>query len=130
MSFEQLKNSTLPRALSSIVEDAADLLQKEVRLAKAEIAENISAQIRAAMWMVAAAFIGLLATLLILQGIVFWIASTGIALHWANFIVAAVLLVAGAVAYSQWKSSHAGVVPERTIAQIKRDITTVKERLS
>jgi hypothetical protein len=130
MSFEQLKSSTLPRALSSIVDDAADLFRKEVRLAKAEFAENISAQIRAAIWMVAAAFIGLVAALLIVQGIVFWIASAGLALHWASFLVAGLLLVAGGIAYSQWKSAGAAITPDRTITQIKRDISTIKERLS
>ena len=37
MAHERLKDSTLPHSLSEVVADLADLFQKELRLAKAEI---------------------------------------------------------------------------------------------
>jgi len=44
---DHLKNSALPRALSDVVSDLADLFQKEIRLARAELSEKLSLKIRA-----------------------------------------------------------------------------------
>lgn len=41
------EQSTLPNAFSKVVTDLADLIQKEMRLARAELAEKLSASIRA-----------------------------------------------------------------------------------
>ena len=62
-----LKNQALPRALSDVVADLADLFQKELRLAKAELSEKLSIKAWAGVWMAAAAFFALLAVILIVQ---------------------------------------------------------------
>ena len=48
MAYERVKNAALPHALSDVVGDLADLLQKEVRLARAELSANIGDKLQAA----------------------------------------------------------------------------------
>ena len=54
MAYEQLKNATLPRTLSDVFAGLADLFQKEMRLARAEVTSKLSAKLEAGIWMVAA----------------------------------------------------------------------------
>jgi hypothetical protein len=54
MAYESLGNTGLVRALSDVLGDLSELVQKEIRLAKAEVTENISFKLKASVWMVAA----------------------------------------------------------------------------
>jgi hypothetical protein len=131
MAHEQLKNSTLPRALSDVVADLADLVQKELRLARAELSENLFAKFRAGIWMSTAGVLGLIAAFLAVQALVFGIASFGIAMHWSCLIVAAVMAGAGALAYYRGRmDAQKEITPTRSLHQIKQDISTTKEHLT
>jgi hypothetical protein len=128
---DHLKNSPLPRALSDVVVDLADLFQKEIRLARAELSEKLSLKIQAGVWMSAAAALGLVAVLVLVQAAIFGIASGfGIALHWSCLAVAALLTVIAAAAYAKGRANaKEQLSPTRTIYQVKQDIATVKEQL-
>jgi Putative Actinobacterial Holin-X, holin superfamily III len=131
MAYERLKDATLPHALSEVVADLADLLQKEFRLAKAEISSKISTKLGGGIWMSAAGVLGLMAVFIVLQALIFAIASTGIAMHWSCLIVAAGLVVIAAAAFFKGRAdAQEDLTPDRTIHQINRDISTVKEQLS
>jgi hypothetical protein len=128
---EHLKNSALPHAVSDVVGDLADLLQKEIRLARAELSAKLSTKLRAGGWMAAAAGLGLAAFLAAVEAAIFAIASFGIAMHWSCLIVAVVLAAAAAVAYSTGQAdAREELTPTRTIRQVKRDIATAKEQLT
>lgn len=128
---EHLKGSALPRALANVVGDLADLLQKEIYLAKAELSEKLSAKLRAGVWIGAAAGLGAVAVLLVIQGAVFGIATFGIPLHWSCLIVAAVLAAAAAAAYAKGSAdANEELTPSRTIRQVKQDIATAREHLT
>jgi len=131
MAYEQLKQSSLVSSLSATVAGFGDLIQKELRLARAEMSEKLSAKVRASAWMVIAGLLGLITVFLGLQAAVFAIASYGFALHWACLIVAGVV-GAGAVAayYRGCADAQEDLMPTRTINQIKRDIATTKEQLT
>jgi len=129
--IEHVKNSALPKALADVVGDLAELFQKEVRLAKAELSEKLAAKLRAGVWMAVAGGLGLLAVLLVIQGIVFGIATLGIPLHWSCLIVAAVTAVAGALVYAKAMADlRQGSSPTRTMNQVAQDIAVVKEQLT
>jgi hypothetical protein len=129
--IEHLKHSALPRVLADVVGDLADLVQKEMRLAKTELSEKLSNKLRAGLWMGIAGGLGLIAFLLIIEGIVFGIASFGIALHWSCLIVAAVLAVAAGGFYAKGAAdAREELTPTRTIHQVKQDIATAKEQLT
>jgi hypothetical protein len=131
MAYEDIKNSTLPRILSEIVGDLADLFQKELRLARAEITSKISSKLQAGAWMAVAGVLGLVAFLCAIAALIFAIASFGIALHWSCLMVAAALGVLAAVAFFKGKSDAAEeLLPSRTLHQINKDIKTAKDQLS
>lgn len=128
---ESFKNSALVGAFSDVVGDLAELVQKEMRLARAELLAKLSTKLRAGVWMSAAAGLGLLAVLVLIEAAVFGIAAYGLALHWSCLIVAAVLVVASGAAYAMGSAdAHEEITPTRTIHQVKRDIATAKEQLS
>jgi len=131
MALERLKDAALPHVVSSVVADLADLFQKEVRLARAELSAKISTKIQAGVWMSVAGVLGLIAVLLVVQAAVFAIASYGIALHWASLIVAAVAAVLALIFFFKGRSdAKEELAPTRTINQVKRDIAIAKEQLS
>jgi len=130
MAYEHLKDSTLPRALSDVVGDLADLFQKEIRLARAELSSKLSLKIRGGIWMACAGAFALVAGLLVVEAIVFAIVSVGLAPHWACLIVAAAFVVAGGIAYAAGRGAlDAELTPNRTIHQVKQDVTTVREQI-
>jgi hypothetical protein len=126
-----LKNQALPRALSDVVADLADLFQKELRLAKAELSEKLSIKAWAGVWMATAAFFALLAVILVVQAAVFAVATFGFAMHWSCLIVGAGLAAVGAAAFAKGRADAAeDLMPNRTIHQVKQDIAIAKEQLS
>jgi hypothetical protein len=130
MADEAPKESALLRSLSDLMTDLADLFQKELRLAKAEITANISRKLQAGLWMSAAGLLGLLAALLVVQAIVFALIGWGLAPYWACLVVALVLGCAAALSFVKGRADAArGLAPERTLTQIKKDIKSTKEQL-
>jgi uncharacterized membrane protein YgcG len=126
-----LRNTGLVQALTELFADLANLLQKELQLAKTEITEKVASRLRAGVWMVVAGALGMVAVLLLVEAAVFAIASFGIALHWSCLIVAGVLAVAAAAAFFQGRSAAQDeLLPTRTARQISQDIRTAKEQLT
>jgi hypothetical protein len=124
--------SSLPNAFSSLITDLADLMQKEMRLARAELSEKLSITIRAGVWMSVAAVLAILAALLVVQACVLGLsAATGIALHWSSLIVAVVLAAAGGAAFAKGKADvPEQLAPDRAINQVKQDIAVAKEQFT
>jgi Putative Actinobacterial Holin-X, holin superfamily III len=129
MSHERLRYAAAP--VTEVVADLADLSQKELRLASAELSAKLSAKLHAGIWMSVAGVLGLIAGLVLIQAAIFAIASFGIALHWSCLIVAAALGAVALVSYLKGRAdAREELTPARTIHQIKRDIATVKEQLT
>jgi hypothetical protein len=125
MAHEQLKQSSLNHSLSDLIGDIADLVQKEFRLAKAEISAKLSIKIQGIAWLAAAAVMGLIAAVLVVQALVFGIASLGVAMHWSCLIVAAGFAAAGALAFYKGRAdANEDLMPTRTLQHITRDMTT------
>ena len=129
---ERLKNSALPRAFSDVVADIADLFQKELRLARVELSAKLSTKFRAGVWMAIAAALSIVALVLVVQALVFGLATgLDIALHWSCVIVAALFGVLAAAVYGKAQADNReDLTPNRTIHQVKRDIKEVKEQLT
>ncbi len=120
-----------PGALvGALFTDFSDLMSKEIALAKAEFAQNMSEKIAGAVSMAIAGVVMLAALMTIIAGTVFLISSFGIALHWSAFIVGGVLAILGVVLLSLGKSKLAGdTLPMRSMTQVQRDVRAVKEQL-
>jgi hypothetical protein len=112
------------------MEDLSDLLQKELRLACAEISEKLSRGAHAGIWYAVAALFGLGTFFLVVEGLVFWLASTGLALHWSCFLIAVALAVIGALAfyYARARASE-DLVPTRAARQYNQTVRIAKEQL-
>lgn len=132
MTTQRLRGSPLPRALSDVVADVADLVQKEMRLARAEIGEKLSNKLRAAgAWMLIAAALGLIALFTLVEGVALWISTFGISLYASHWIIGAALAVLSALAYFAGRAdAQESLAPERTIHQVNRDMRETKERLT
>jgi putative superfamily III holin-X len=131
MAHDALRNTAVARAFSDVLTDLSDLISKELRLAKAEIADKITAKLQASVWMAVAGVLGLIVLLLLVEAAVFALASVGLAMHWACLVVASALalVAAGAFLYGRFAAAEE-LTPSRTINQITRDISTAKEQLS
>lgn len=129
MAHEAIRDTTLIKALGDLFTDLSDLVRKEVRLARVEMAEAVSSGVQAGVWMAAAGLLAFIVALLLVQAAIFAIASLGLALYWACLIVAAVLAAAAAGAFLYGRSLARGVTPRRTLKQINRDIGTAREQL-
>jgi Putative Actinobacterial Holin-X, holin superfamily III len=128
MAHERLRNSGLVQALSDLLADFADLLRKELQLAKSESTEKIVSRLRASVWMVVAGLLGMVAALLLVEAAVFAIASFG---SWSCLLVAAVLATGAAAAFFQGRAAAQDeLVPTRTAKQISQDIKIAKEQLT
>jgi ABC-type multidrug transport system permease subunit len=131
MPHDGLKDSTLVSALRDLFADLADLLQKEIRLARAEMTAAVSKTVQGAAWMAAAGVLALIAFLFLLEAIVFGMASLGLALHWAALIVAVLLAAGAAGAFFYGRTMTQGSLkPERTVRQVQSDVSVVREQIS
>jgi hypothetical protein len=131
MAHDAIRNSTLVRTVGDVLGDLSDLVQKEIRLARAEFTAKITNGVQAGLWIIVAALLGLVAYLLVIEAIVFALASFGLALYWACLLVAVVLVGCGAAAFAYARSvAHEVLVPTRGTRQINEDIRTIKEQLT
>ena len=131
MALDHLQNSGLTGAVTDLLADLAELVQKELQLAKTEITEKITSRLRASVWMVVAGILGVVATLLVVEAAVFALSSFGLPLHWSCLLVAAVLIAVAAAAYFHGRSlTDDDLLPSRTARQVAQDIKTTKEQLT
>jgi cytochrome c biogenesis protein CcdA len=129
MAHESLRDSGLVRAATDLFADLSDLIQKEIRLARAEIVHKLSVNVRGGIFMAVAGVIGFLAVIFILEGITFGIVAAGLAAYWACFIVAAGLLVIAAGVFIAGRSQAEADLAPRTTRQLGATLRTAKEQL-
>jgi hypothetical protein len=124
------EGSTLVEALKDAFADLRQLVQTELRLAKAELGAALAGGVKAGIWMAVAGVLGLVAVLFLLQAIVFGLAGLGLGVGWASLIVAAVLFAVAAGAFFYGRSLAKPLTPTRTIRQINRDVAALREQLT
>jgi len=131
MAHDSLQQSALTRALADLFTDLSDFLRKEMQLARAEMTHNLSVRLYAGAWMAGAAVLGLIAGLLVIEAIVFAIASAGLALHWSCLVVAAALAVLAAAFFYYGRASMGSqdITPARSVRQFSEALHTTKEQL-
>ena len=129
--FDDLRNSSLSHTLSNFLADLTDLIQKEIRLARAEVSEKIGTRLRAVVWMATASVLALVTVLFVLEGFVFALIGWGLSPYLSSFLVAAVLAVLTLILFSYGRSLLAeDLLPSRTARQLNQDVKTAKEQLT
>ena len=131
MVGDHLKRSTAASALGDVVGDLTDLVQKEMRLAQAELSASISAKLEGGVWFAAAGALAGIAFLLVVQAAVFVIASYAVPMHWACLIAAGCVSLVAVLAYFIGRpDANVALAPRRTIHQIQQDVILSKEQLT
>lgn len=127
---------TEPRGVFSVVTDAvsqaADLIQLEFRLARAELAEKL-VELKAGLALIVTGAILLTATLfLLLQTAVIALVQAGLSPALATLIVAAVCAAAGIIMIANGRKHFEpeALAPKRTMNELTRDGALVKEKLT
>ena len=129
MTHETFGRKSAASLLLETVSDLADLIQKEMRLARAEIAGSVATNLRAGVWMIVGGLLGLCALVFALEGAVLLIASYGIAMHRACFIVAGALAVVAVIVFAVARAAMGATLAPRVLEQVRHDIRTAREHI-
>lgn len=111
---------TLGKLFADASRDMSSLVRNEIALAKSELKVSIKAGGLGIGLFAGAAFLGLLAVIMLSVGIVYLIHFTGLALAWCFLIVFALYLaIAGLLAFLGVRKVKQVRAPERAIEQAK-----------
>lgn len=131
MAHDGSRDLTLVSVLKDLFADFSDLVKKEVRLARAEMTESVKSGLQAGIWMAVAGVLAFVATLVLIQAIVFGLAALGLGVGWAALIVAVALAAIAAGAFFYGRSlARVSLTPDRALRQINRDVAAVREQLT
>jgi hypothetical protein len=118
--------------LTAALSQSADLLQTEFRLARAELAEKMTA-LRAGLIMIVIGAIFLIAALaMVLQALVSLLIDAGMSPPLAILLVAGGATILGVVLFliGRKRLNSAELSPDRTLNSLSRDSRMVKETLT
>ena len=109
---------TIGRLVTDASRDISGLIQKEIQLAKSELKVSVKAGGIGVGLFAAAAFLAVLAVIMLSVAIAYFIHWAGLGLHWSFLIVfGAYLLIAGLLAFIGIKKVKQVRGPEKAISQ-------------
>jgi drug/metabolite transporter (DMT)-like permease len=117
---------------SDVVDEAAGLFQTELRLLRAEISDKLGRVANSSVALAVGAVCTLAALIMLLQGVVRWLAIAGIPEQWGFLLVGVIVggLGVGLLLKGVADLKAASLVPQRSIDQIKQDFATMKEHVT
>jgi TRAP-type C4-dicarboxylate transport system permease small subunit len=124
-------NRSIPELFSDLIQNVTTLFRTEVRLAKAEASEKLET-IKGAAGLIAMAGLFLLAALIAFTDLLtVWLVLLGMPVGWSGLIVTVVLAVIGFVMLQAGRArlKARNLTPDRTVHQLNRDATVVKEQV-
>lgn len=126
-SVQGAPEPSIGELIRSLMQDIGQLIRTEIKLAQAEVGQNVS---RAKTPLIFMALGGLLlfgAFLTLLAALVGWLASE-VGAGWAAFIVTVVVGGAGValIMSGKKKLSTVALTPTRTVASVKQDAQALK----
>jgi hypothetical protein len=129
MANEPIKDTdpTLGKLVMDAQRDISTLISKEIALAKSEIKISVKHGGVGIGLFAGAAFLGLLAIIMLSVSIAYFIHWAGLGLHWSFLIVFGVyLLIAGLLAFIGLKQVKQVKAPEKAIKQGKQIPSALK----
>jgi hypothetical protein len=118
---------TIGRLVADASRDISTLIQNEIALAKSELKVSVKAGGVGIGLFAAAAFVGVLAIIMLSVAFAYLLSMTGLHLAWCYLIVFAVyLVIAGILAMIGLKSVKKVRAPERAIHQAQETKTLLK----
>jgi hypothetical protein len=129
MANEPIKDTdpTLGKLVMDAQRDISTLISKEIALAKSELKVSVKHGGVGIGLFAGAAFLGLLAVIMLSVSIAYFIHWAGLGLHWSFLIVFALyLLIAGLLAFIGLKQVKQVKAPEKAIKQGKQIPSALK----
>ena len=121
---------SMPEIMRAIATDTSTLVRKEVELARQEIMEAVTARLKAAGAMAAAAVMGLM--VLVFAGAAAASALEGSVSAWAARLIVAggfLVIAAAAVMAGIARAKNPPLAPEKTVETVKEDVEWAKAQL-
>ena len=118
---------TIGELIRSLLQDVGQLVRTEIKLAQAEMGQNVSRAKTPVLLMAVGGLLIFGAFLTLLGALVGWLADA-VGAGWAAFIVAVVVGGAGValVMSGKNKMSRVALAPTRTVASVKQDAQALK----
>jgi hypothetical protein len=126
---DNIRDTRFARAFPELLGDLSDLVRMEFQLARAELSHKLSAQVKSIAWYAVAGLFVLLTLIMAMIALAYGIASYDVDMHWSFLIVAGLCGLIAAIGVGVGRSQAEGLVPERTIKQVKQDYIAVKEHV-
>jgi len=121
--------NAIPRLFGDAVEQLGKLVQNEVQLARAELAQKIAQAGIGAACLAGAAILCIPVLVVLLIALALWLTHLGLSpilAHLVSALVGAVISgVLAAIGLSYFKAEN--LKPKVTLQQVQRDVTTAKE---
>ncbi|MEK0084441.1 phage holin family protein [Benzoatithermus flavus] len=126
------ENRSVGELLRDLANDVTALIRQELTLARTEAQEKLHQTITAVVAMVAGALIAFAALIVLLDALVYGLTEAGMPRWLAALIVGGVVAIIGFVLVrkGQKELSATRLAPERTAANVRKDINLVKEQAS
>ncbi len=129
MTPAKVEEPTIGRLVADASRDISSLIQNEIALAKSELKVSFKNGGTGAGLFGAAAFIGMLAVVMLSVALAYFISMTGLHLAWCFLIVFLLyLLLAGLVAFIGYRSVKKVRPPQRAIHQAQETKETLLHR--
>ena len=126
------ENRSIGELLRDLASDVTNLIRQELTLARTEAQDKLHQTMTAVVSLLAGALIGFAALIILLIALVDGLTEAGMARWLAALIVGVVVAAIGffLVRKGQNDLSATRLAPERTAANVQRDINLVKEQVS
>lgn len=125
------ENRSIGELLRDLATDVTNLIRQELNLARAEAQDKLHQTIAAVVSLIAGALLAFAALIILLQALV--IGLSNFMYDWvAAILVGGVVAIIGFILVRKGQSdlSATNLAPERTAANVQRDINLVKEHVS
>jgi xanthine/uracil permease len=115
-----------------LANDVTNLVRQELNLARTEAQDKLHQTIAAVVAMIAGALLAFAALIILLDALVYGLTEAGLERWLAALIVGGVVAIIGfiLVRKGQKDLSATRLAPERTTANVRKDINLVKEQVS
>jgi xanthine/uracil permease len=126
------ENRSVGELLRDLANDVTQLIRQELTLARTEAQDKVHQTIAAVVAMIAGALIAFAALIILLDALVYGLTEAGMERWLAALIVGGVVAIIGFVLVRKGQNdlSATRLAPERTTANVRKDINLVKEQAS
>jgi xanthine/uracil permease len=126
------ENRSVGALLRDLANDVTALIRQELMLARTETQDKLHQTIMAVVAMIAGALVAFAALIILLDALVYGLTEAGLQRWLAALIVGGVVAIIGFILVRKGQNdlSASRLAPDRTAANVRKDINLVKEQVS